>query len=62
MSALATMGAIVRRDLARAFRQKSRIVGGLARPLMWLLLVGAGAWSLDALLQRRLINPHAEGQ
>ena len=42
MSALATIHAIVVRDLARAFRQKSRIVGGLARPFMWLLLVGSG--------------------
>lgn len=39
---LATVGAIVRRDLSRAFRQKSRIIGGLARPFMWLLLVGSG--------------------
>jgi ABC-2 type transport system permease protein len=42
VSAVATLQAIVARDLARSFRQKSRIVGGLARPLMWLLLVGAG--------------------
>jgi ABC-2 type transport system permease protein len=33
---------IVVRDLSRAFRQKSRLIGGLARPLMWLLLVGSG--------------------
>jgi ABC-2 type transport system permease protein len=42
MSALAAMQAIVVRDLSRSFRQKSRIVGGLARPFMWLLLVGSG--------------------
>ena len=42
MSAVATIQAIVRRDLRRMFRQKSRIVGGLARPFMWLLLVGSG--------------------
>lgn len=36
------MRAIVRRDLSRAFRQKSRVIGGLARPFMWLLLVGSG--------------------
>jgi ABC-2 type transport system permease protein len=42
MSALAAIHAIVVRDLARSFRQKSRIVGGLARPFMWLLLVGSG--------------------
>jgi ABC-2 type transport system permease protein len=34
--------AIVARDLSRAFRQKSRLLGGLARPFMWLLLVGTG--------------------
>jgi ABC-2 type transport system permease protein len=33
---------IVARDLARAFRQKSRVIGGLARPFMWFLLVGTG--------------------
>jgi ABC-2 type transport system permease protein len=42
MRTLATIQAIVARDLARSFRQKSRIVGGLSRPLMWLVLVGAG--------------------
>lgn len=42
MSALATIQAVVRRDLTRATRQKSRVIGGLARPFMWLLLVGAG--------------------
>ena len=42
MSALATVQAIVARDLSRAFRQKSRLLGGLARPFMWLLLVGTG--------------------
>src|SRR5262249_36640384 len=33
---------IVARDLARAFRQNSRVIGGLARPFMWFLLVGTG--------------------
>jgi ABC-2 type transport system permease protein len=42
MSAIATIQAVIRRDLTRAVRQKSRVVGGLARPFMWLLLVGAG--------------------
>jgi ABC-2 type transport system permease protein len=42
MSAFATVQAVVARDLLRSFRQKSRIVGGLARPFMWLLLVGTG--------------------
>jgi ABC-2 type transport system permease protein len=36
------IAAIVSRDMARALRQKSRLLGGLARPFMWLLLVGAG--------------------
>lgn len=34
--------AIAMRDLSRAFRQKSRLLGGLSRPFMWLLLVGTG--------------------
>ena len=42
MSALYTAQAIVTRDLSRAFRQKGRLWGGLARSFMWLLLVGAG--------------------
>ena len=42
MSRVATVNAIVRRDLLRTFRQRSRVVGGLARPFMWLLLVGTG--------------------
>jgi ABC-2 type transport system permease protein len=42
VSALHTARAIVVRDLSRAFRQKSRLFGGLARSFMWLLLVAAG--------------------
>ena len=42
MSRLRTVQAIVRRDLSRALRQKSRLLGGLARPFMWLVLVGTG--------------------
>ena len=42
MTAVAAITAIVSRDLSRSLRQKSRMVGGLARPFMWLLLVGAG--------------------
>ena len=42
MSSIAVLQAIVARDLSRAFRQKSRLLGGLARPFMWLLLVGTG--------------------
>lgn len=41
-TALACVHGIVARDLARAVRQKSRLLGGLVRPFMWLLLVGAG--------------------
>ena len=33
---------IVSRDLSRSMRQRSRLIGGLARPFMWLLLVGSG--------------------
>ena len=42
MDALHTIHGIVVRDLRRAGRQKSRLVGGLARPFMWLVLVGTG--------------------
>ncbi|HEX6105501.1 MAG TPA: ABC transporter permease [Gemmatimonadales bacterium] len=33
---------IVARDLARAGRQTGRLLGGVARPFMWLLLIGTG--------------------
>ena len=42
MSALHAAQAIVTRDLSRAFRQKGRLWGGLARSFMWLLLVAPG--------------------
>jgi ABC-2 type transport system permease protein len=42
MSALATVRGIVVRDLIRTTRQKSRLVAGLARPFIWVFLVGAG--------------------
>ena len=42
MRALTTVRAIVVRDLSRAVRQRSRLLGGLVRPFMWLLLVGTG--------------------
>lgn len=42
MTALAPVYGIVVRDVIRAFRQKGRLVGGLARSFMWLLLVGTG--------------------
>lgn len=42
MSAVHAIAGIVRRDLRRALRQPSRLVGGLARPFVWLLLVATG--------------------
>jgi len=42
MSRLGTIQGIVVRDLLRVTRQRSRLLGGLARPFMWLLLVGTG--------------------
>ena len=42
MSAWSAVHGIVARDLARTTRQTSRLLGGLARPFMWLLLVGTG--------------------
>lgn len=42
MTALAPVYGIVVRDVIRAFRQKGRLIGGLARSFMWLLLVGTG--------------------
>ena len=42
MSAWSAVYGIVARDLTRSTRQTSRLLGGLARPFMWLLLVGTG--------------------
>ena len=42
MSGLDAAYGIVARDLARATRQTGRLVGGVARPFMWLLLIGSG--------------------
>lgn len=42
MSAWNAIVGIVARDLARTTRQTSRLLGGVARPFMWLLLVGTG--------------------
>lgn len=42
MSAWSAIHGIVARDLARSTRQTSRLLGGVARPFMWLLLVGTG--------------------
>jgi ABC-2 type transport system permease protein len=49
MSALATVRGIVARDLIRSVRQRSRILAGVARPFMWVLLVGAGFNSIARL-------------
>jgi ABC-2 type transport system permease protein len=42
VSAWSAVHGIVARDLSRTTRQTSRLLGGLARPFMWLLLVGSG--------------------
>lgn len=42
MSSLNAMYGIIARDLARTTRQRGRLLGGIARPFMWLLLVGTG--------------------
>ena len=42
MMALSAIYGIVVRDLTRTSRQTSRLLGGVARPFMWLLLVGTG--------------------
>lgn len=42
MTVLNAVYGIVARDLTRARRQTSRLLGGVARPFMWLLLVGTG--------------------
>lgn len=42
MSWLSAIYGIVARDLIRTTRQTGRLLGGVARPFMWLLLVGTG--------------------
>jgi ABC-2 type transport system permease protein len=42
MSAAATAYGIVVRDLVRSTRQSGRLIAGLARPFLWVFLVGAG--------------------
>jgi ABC-2 type transport system permease protein len=42
MNSLSAMYGIVARDLTRTTRQKGRLLGGIVRPFMWLLLVGTG--------------------
>jgi ABC-2 type transport system permease protein len=49
VSALATVRGIVARDLLRSVRQRSRILAGVARPIIWVLLVGAGFNSIARL-------------
>src|SRR5881628_711713 len=39
---LSAIHGIVARDLTRTTRQTSRLLGGVIRPFMWLLLVGTG--------------------
>ena len=39
---IAAITGILVRDLQRLVRQRGRFVGGLARPLLWVFLVGAG--------------------
>ncbi len=42
MSALSTVWGIIVRDVIRSTRQRSRVLAGLARPFIWVFLVGAG--------------------
>lgn len=49
MSALATVQGIVVRDVLRSIRQRSRILAGVARPFIWVLLVAAGFSSITRL-------------
>ena len=49
MSGWSTVGGIIGRDLLRARRQTSRLVGGVARPFMWLLLIGSGYGAITRL-------------
>ena len=49
MSTLATALAITQRDLRRVRRQPSRLLGGIARPFVWLLLVATGYNSIAQL-------------
>jgi ABC-2 type transport system permease protein len=42
MATLNAVYGIIARDLTRTSRQTSRLLGGVARPFLWLLLVGSG--------------------
>ncbi len=46
---LATVGVLWRRDLARFFRQRSRLVGALVQPIVFWLLIGGGMASTFSL-------------
>ena len=48
MSVRRACGAIIRRELVRMLRQKGRLVSAMVRPLIWLLVIGAGFDSLLA--------------
>lgn len=39
---LATVGVLARRDVVRFFRQRSRVVGALAQPVIFWLVIGSG--------------------
>ena len=49
MSGWSAAYGIVARDLARATRQTSRLLGGVARPFLWLLLIGTGYGAITRL-------------
>jgi len=49
MSTWSAVHGIVARDLLRSTRQTSRLLGGIARPFMWLVLVGAGFGAITRL-------------
>jgi ABC-2 type transport system permease protein len=49
MMALSAVYGIVVRDLTRTRRQTSRLIGGIVRPFMWLLLVGTGYNAIEKL-------------
>lgn len=51
MSAWSAVYGIVARDLARTTRQTSRLLGGVARPFMWLVLIGTGYGAITRLEQ-----------
>jgi ABC-2 type transport system permease protein len=49
MSAMSAVYGIITRDLIRTRRQTSRLLGGLARPFLWLVLLGTGYNSIARL-------------